>query len=71
MTRIFLRGLPPDVKIRNTRREEPVCPDEPQKGLSILAKSSKNTLVTSPAKRPRIPAKKVLKQTQDLVPIFP
>ena len=55
----------------NRGRKVPVCRDEPQKGLPILAKSSKNTLVTSPPKRPRIPAKKVLKQTQYVVIKFP
>ena len=71
MTQISLRRFSPDVKIRNNGREEPVCPDESQKGLSMPAKSSKNTLVTSPAKRPRIPAKKLLKQTQKVVIRFP
>ena len=40
-TPISLGCLPSVVKIRNTGRKELVCPDEPQKSLTLLAKSLK------------------------------
>jgi len=50
--------LPSAVKIRNTGRAEPVCPDEPQKSLPDLGKSLKAPLSTSTPKTLRIPAEK-------------
>ena len=38
---LLAKGRITRVKIRNTGREEPVCPDEPQKCLTVLAKSLK------------------------------
>jgi|PlaIllAssembly_1097288.scaffolds.fasta_scaffold1539873_2 hypothetical protein len=59
--------LQSQAKKENRGRKEPVGLDEPQKHPTSFADSSKNTLVTSPAKRPRIPPKKVLKQIQPVV----
>jgi len=53
MFQIFIRRLPPDVKVKNTQREEPVCQDEPQDRLTMLGKSKKTT--------PAIPTPKILR----------
>jgi hypothetical protein len=47
--------------------QEPVCPDEPQKPLTSLARSLKAPFSIYNPKIPRIPAEKLPKQAQDLV----
>jgi len=52
-------------------RKEPVCPDEPQKRLTSLAKSLKRPPRPLYPEIPRISAEKAAQQTQDLVRTFP
>jgi len=58
VTRLFLGWLSSVVKIGNTGREEPVCPDEPKKSLPDLGKSLKAPpLHLYPEKPPETPLK--------------